>query len=86
MEVTSGISVKKRFNNTFLRNHLKKIFKMQSGVINPGHRIQLKMEKARFSETLASSYEATLRQNLRQHQHHTNRHVNLKFHLSMIAI
>jgi hypothetical protein len=33
MEVISGISIKKRFNNIFLRNHLKKIFKMQSGVI-----------------------------------------------------
>jgi hypothetical protein len=33
MEVISGISAKERFNNIFLRNHLKKIFKMQSGVI-----------------------------------------------------
>jgi hypothetical protein len=32
MEVISGISVKKRFNETFLRNHLKIFFKMQSGV------------------------------------------------------
>jgi hypothetical protein len=41
MEVISGISVKKRFNNIFLRNHLKIIFKTQSGVSS-------KLQKARY--------------------------------------
>jgi hypothetical protein len=33
MEVISGISVKKRFNNTFFEKSSEKNFKMQSGVI-----------------------------------------------------
>jgi hypothetical protein len=40
----------------------------------------MNMEKARFSETLASTYETTRRQQPRQHQHYTNRRENLRCH------
>jgi hypothetical protein len=39
----------------------------------------LKVETACFSETVASTYETTRRQNPRQRQHHTNRGENVKY-------